>query len=172
MVAGYNPYQQQFNPTYNQPYTPQDYSAYNYNPLMPQPKPQQNQQVQDGGLVRVKSIEEARNYPVAPGHSVDFKVDNQLCICTKTLGTSALDQPVFEVFQLKKVEDTSEIQDESESKFVSIEDYKATASSLEDVCARMLKIEEKLQKHDDKLKEADKFIRARKRARAIEDEES
>lgn len=63
---------------------------------------QQNTQIQNGGFVIVKDINEAMNYPVAPGNSVTFKNENQPYIYTKTLGFSQLDQPIFEIFKLIK----------------------------------------------------------------------
>ena len=65
---------------------------------------QQTPQIQNGGFVMVKDINEAMNYPVAPGNSVTFKNESQPYIYTKTLGFSQLDQPIFEVFKLEKVE--------------------------------------------------------------------
>lgn len=63
---------------------------------------QQTPQIQNGGFVIVKDINEAMNYPVAPGNSVTFKNENQPYIYTKTLGFSQLDQPIFEIFKLIK----------------------------------------------------------------------
>lgn len=63
---------------------------------------QQPQQIQNGGLVSVRGINEARNYPVAPGNSVTFKDENSPYIYTKTMGFSQLDRPIFEVFRLTK----------------------------------------------------------------------
>jgi hypothetical protein len=80
-------------PTYNQ----------NFNPYMQQQMQQpQNQQIQNGGLVSVRSEDEARNYPVAPGNSVTFKNESAPFVYTKTMGFSQLDRPVFERFRLVK----------------------------------------------------------------------
>ena len=82
----------------------QGYPSYNpmyYQQLqnMQQPQQQQNNQqapqIQNGGFIIVKDINEAMNYPVAPGNSVTFKNENQPYIYTKTLGFSQLDQPIF-----------------------------------------------------------------------------
>jgi hypothetical protein len=88
------------------------YQAYpGYNPMyyqqlqntqQQQQTVQQTPQIQNGGFVMVKDINEAMNYAVAPGNSVTFKVESQPYICTKTLGFSQLDQPIFEVFKLVK----------------------------------------------------------------------
>ena len=74
----------------------------NYNPMYYQQPQQHNQQIQNGGFVSAPSMDYARSYPVAPGNSVTFKIESQPYICTKTLGFSQLDQPVFEVFKLVK----------------------------------------------------------------------
>lgn len=66
---------------------------------------QQPMQIQNGGLVTVRGIEEARNYPVAPGNSVTFKDETSPYVYTKTQGFSQLDRPVFEKYRLVKEED-------------------------------------------------------------------
>ena len=84
--------------------------AYNYyaNPYMYQQgyqAPQQQQlQIQNGGFVSVRSEQEARSYPVAPGNSVTFKNEVAPYIYTKTMGFSQLDLPIFEKYRLIKEE--------------------------------------------------------------------
>ena len=75
-----------------------------YNPMLQQQLQnlQQPPQIQNGGLISAPSIEFAQNYSVAPGTSVMFKIESQPYICTKTLGFSQLDQPVFEIYRLIK----------------------------------------------------------------------
>ena len=68
-------------------------------------------QIQNGGFIMVKSIDEARNYPVAPGNSITFKNENAPYVYTKTLGFSQLDQPIFESFRLVKEDDVVFMQD-------------------------------------------------------------
>lgn len=94
--------------------------AYNYypnyvNPYMnySQPYPVQQQQptqIQNGGFVSVRSEQEARNYPVAPGNSVTFKDETAPYVYTKTMGFSQLDRPMFDKYKLVK-EDAPEIKD-------------------------------------------------------------
>lgn len=81
----------------------QGYPAYNQYYQQMQ-NMQTNPQIQNGGFVIVKDINEAQCYPVAPGNSVTFKNENQPYIYTKTLGFSQLDQPIFETFRLVKEE--------------------------------------------------------------------
>lgn len=65
---------------------------------------QQQMQIQNGGFVSVRSMEEALNYPVAPGNSVTFKDEVSPYVYTKTQGFSQLDRPVFEKYRLVKEE--------------------------------------------------------------------
>ena len=80
---------------YYQPYF-QQYQPYSAN--------QQPQQIQNGGFVSVRSAQEAFNYPVALGNSVTFKDETAPYIYVKTRGFSQLEEPVFEQFQLVKVD--------------------------------------------------------------------
>lgn len=59
---------------------------------------------QSCGFVTVRSIEEAYNWPVAPGNSVMFKDETKPFIYTKTRGFSPFENPVFEQFRLEKVD--------------------------------------------------------------------
>ena len=74
-----------------------------------QPNYQQSNQIQNTGLVSVRSVEEAYNYPVAPGNSITFKDETQPFVYTKTKGFSPLEQPVFEKYRLVKVEETQNV---------------------------------------------------------------
>lgn len=80
--------------------------AYNFYPYYQQP-----QQVQNSGLVSVRSIEEAMRYPVAPGNSVTFKDETAPYVYTKTMGFSQFDRPVFEKYRIIK-EETEEVKEE------------------------------------------------------------
>ena len=82
-------------PSY-QPYQQQNYQ-------MAAPQQQQQLQIQNGGFVSVRSAQEAFNYPVALGNSVTFKDETAPYIYVKTRGFSQLEEPVFEQFQLVKV---------------------------------------------------------------------
>lgn len=82
---------------YYQPYY-QQYQPYSAN--------QQPQQIQNGGFVSVRSAQEAFNYPVALGNSVTFKDETAPYIYVKTRGFSQLEEPIFEQFQLVKVDNS------------------------------------------------------------------
>lgn len=117
-MPGYNPY------NYVNPFSqPINYQI----PQVQQP----TQQIQDGGFVRVRNIDEARNWAVAPGNSVTFKVENSPYICTKTMGFSQLEQPKFELFRLVK-EDEPE-KKEPVSEYASRSELEKVQSEIEDI---------------------------------------
>lgn len=67
--------------------------------------PQQQAQQINNTFVPVRSIEEAVNWPVAPGNSITFKIENAPYVCTKTKGFSPLEPPIFEKYKLVKEEE-------------------------------------------------------------------
>ena len=98
-------------------YQPSQYQQYQQYPQyqnfqqMPQQyqnnmQPQQPQQIQNGGFISVHNIQEAINYPVAPGNSVTFKDENSPYIYVKTKGFSQLEEPIFKKFRLIEESDT------------------------------------------------------------------
>lgn len=93
----YNPYQQ-FQPSFQQQMQNQPNYQQSQQPIQ--------QQIQNGGFVSVHNENEARNYPIAPGNSVTFKDENAPFIYVKTRGFSQLEEPVFEQFQLVKVDNS------------------------------------------------------------------
>lgn len=78
---------------------------------------QPTMQIQNGGLISVRSEMEARNYPIAPGNSITFKDENSPYVYTKTMGFSQLDRPTFEKFRLVKEEALESLQNASNSAF-------------------------------------------------------
>ena len=89
----------------------QQYQAPNYQ-IATQPQPMQ---IQNGGFVSVRSVQEAFNYPVALGNSVTFKDETAPYIYVKTRGFSQLEEPVFEQFQLVKVDNTQKAAEQTQS---------------------------------------------------------
>lgn len=89
---------------------PQYYPNYMY---QPQNFPTQQQayqasqpQIQNGGFISVRSEDEARNYPVAPGTSVTFIDESRQRVYSKTMGFSQLDRPIFDKYKLVKEDET------------------------------------------------------------------
>lgn len=103
-------YNNYFPATY-QPYQYQQYQQYpQYQNFQQVPQQYQNnmqpQQIQNGGFISVHNIQEAINYPVAPGNSVTFKDENSPYIYVKTKGFSQLEEPIFKKFRLIEESDT------------------------------------------------------------------
>ena len=65
----------------------------------------QQQQIQQSGFVLVRSEDEARNYPVAPGNSITFKDESRDYCYVKSMGFNQLDRPVFERYRMVKEDD-------------------------------------------------------------------
>lgn len=64
----------------------------------PVPQPQNN------GFMIVPNEDIARNYPVAPGNCVTFKIEGQPIVIEKSMGFSQLDSPKLERYRLIKEE--------------------------------------------------------------------
>jgi hypothetical protein len=106
--------------------------AYNpYNPYYAPPQyPEPPKQIQYS-VVNAPSVDYAKSYPVAPGNSVSFKIENQPFLCTKTMGFSPLEKPVFETYRLVK-EDEAEIADDK-PEYVLKEELVAIESRLAEI---------------------------------------
>lgn len=53
-----------------------------------------------GDFISVPNEDAARNYPVGPGVSMNFKNENAPYIYTKTMGFSQFDRPIFKRYKL------------------------------------------------------------------------
>lgn len=99
----------------------------------PQMAPQSQQQ-RSNDFILVPNEQTARNYPVAPGNSVNFKDENAAYIYTKTMGFSQFDQPIFKKYKLIE-EETRNLPEKAietnEAINVSINDLKSKIEALE-----------------------------------------
>ena len=96
------PYYTPYAPIYNQPQMQMPVQQ------TQQVQPQQTQmQMQNGGFMSMPTEQDARNYPVAPGNVMTFKIENQPYVCEKAQGFSQLEGPVFTKYRLVK-EDVAE----------------------------------------------------------------
>ena len=78
-----------------------------YQPIQQaQPVQQAPQQIQDGGFMVMPSEDAALKYPMAPGHSITFKIENQPLIIEKTMGFSKMEGPQIKYFDLKERKNT------------------------------------------------------------------
>lgn len=119
----YSPYQQ------SQPSFQQQLGFQQSQPNIQQP------QIQNGGLVSVRSAQEAFYYPVALGNSVTFKDETAPYIYVKTRGFSQLEEPIFE--QFKKVGSTENQTNNEKSditnnaEYVSKSEFEALKNELD-----------------------------------------
>ena len=67
-----------------------------------QPQPQQNEVLNNGGLVVVPTEDDVKKYPVAPGNCVTFKIENQPVIMEKSMSRSQFASPHYERYKLLK----------------------------------------------------------------------
>ena len=149
----YSPYPQM------QAYQPMTQSMAQSMPQLTQQPAQQTQQmaqqpvqpqIQNGGFVSVRTEQEARNYPVAPGTSVTFKDENAPYCYTKTKGFSQLEEPVFEKYRLvKEVTVIPEKEEITEHEEVRVE-Y-ALKSDLDKLIGTVDNIGQEIDRIQDKL---------------------
>ena len=160
----YDPYNQySYYPPYNgaqQPVQPQNNQPTQQPVQQPVQQPQQpaQPQIQNGGFVSVRSEQEARNYPVAPGTSITFKDENAPYCYTKTKGFSALEEPLFEIYRLVKEGSREESTQPMEP--VIHEEYalKSDLKSLMDTVDAISDEIELLQKRLDRKKEESRHV--------------
>ena len=121
-------------------------------PTMPQGVPQA---IQNNGFVSVRSVQEAFNYPVAPGNSILFKDENAPFIYTKTKGFSQLEEPVFERYRLVKEEpEHNNVTTENTEEFALKSDLSAFQSMIS---SEIKKLQEELNKIKGDVKNADEL---------------
>lgn len=108
LPMGYNPMAMQQNYQYPYPQQLQNMQQLNQQPVSQINNAANSQQIQNGGFVSVRSIDEARQWPVAPGNSVTFKIEGMPYVCEKTMGFSQLESPRFETFRLVKEDGTAQ----------------------------------------------------------------
>ena len=107
--------------------------AYNPYQQMYQPQYQQTQQIQNGGFMSAPNEAFVFNYPVALGNCVTFKIEGQPIVMEKSRGFSQFESPKIDRYRLIK-EDSEEtiienpldgIRDEIKTIWTAIEDLKS-----------------------------------------------
>lgn len=153
---------------YPQPVYPQYPQQMYSQQTAPQYMPQQQSvpQIQNGGFISARSIEEARNYPVAPGNFVTFKIDNQPFVCEKSQSFSQLESPQFKVYRLVEEvyaqpiqEPRTEIQAtnvQDVTGYIKEDDIKPFRDDLEVIKQEIVSIKEQIKKPTTRAKREDK----------------
>ena len=114
--------------------------AYNFYPqpqFYQQPQqviPQAQPQMQSGGFMSIRSEQDARNYPVAPGSVVTFKIENQPYVCEKAQGFSQLEGPIFNKYRLVKEDSNlthTEALDNEANNYITKDEIKSIWDEIE-----------------------------------------
>ena len=128
---------------YYQPYYPQyPQMQQQYQPMQQQSAQAQTPQIQNGGFISVRSEDEARNYPVAPGTSVTFIDEMRQKVYAKTMGFSQLDRPSFVSYKRVKEETPQEAQiavekpqADNSAKYVLASEFEAMKGRIDGILA-------------------------------------
>ena len=85
--------------------------------------------VQNSGFISVRSEEEARNYPIAPGTSLRFQDENAPFVYEKIMGFSQFEKPSFTRYKLVKddipvneVKEKPHIEEKPQIEFATLDD--------------------------------------------------
>lgn len=90
---------------------PISYNPYQYQQMQ---QAQQTQQNINTFFMRAKTVEDAKQYPLAPNSTAIFVTeDNNFC-CLKSLGSSAFDTPVFIVYSRQQENAANNIQEQKQ----------------------------------------------------------
>ena len=157
----FNPY---FPATYPAQYQAPYYSQPTYQqPMQYQPNvmaPQQTAQpvqatqppMQNGGFVQVRSFEEVRNWPMAPGNTVTFIDEARTHMYTKTASYNQLEAPIIVSYLVVREGDNNAAQsDASEQKGTDIpyalkDDVAALAGVVRDVNDTVTTMKDEMEK--------------------------
>ena len=143
---------------YSQMYPQQYNQQYQYPNQMQNNLPQQSIQsvTQSDNLIRVHNEEEARIFPVGPGHSVIFKDENQPYIYVKTMGFSQLDRPIFEKYKLIKEELPETQVTENSDKYALKNDLFDLINKVADLQEQIVALKDSSRKREDRGNTNDK----------------
>lgn len=123
-MAVYNPYYNAYPSPYQNPYYPQP-TYQTVQPMQPAYQTaaapvaaQQSIQppMQNGGFVQVRSFEEVRGWPIAPGNTVTFIDETRTHMYTKTAGYNQLEAPVITSYLIVREGDNNPAQSASDEK--------------------------------------------------------
>ena len=143
-------------------YQPMGYNPY-YQQMMAQQAQQQAQgqqaqqnapQIQQSGFILVRSEDEAKNYPVAPGASVTFKDETRPYCYVKTMGFNQFDRPMFERYRLVKEDAPNEPKTDESGKGEEHIDY-ATKHDLDGIWDEIEALKSKISKKSRRIIEED-----------------
>lgn len=145
------PYQQNF-PTQSNgfPTQPNAYpTQMNINPTQINPPTQQQPQYQSGGFMVIPSEDMVKNYPVAPGNCVTFKIEGKPVVMEKSMGFSQFESPRIDRYRLVK-EEPEEVKEED-----SVNDYDEIRTDIDKLWGAIDEIKSTIEKPARRKKEDD-----------------
>lgn len=170
MGGTYNPYTYKPIPDYYNQYYQQPQMLNNPTSMnqMQSPQMQQQQQNQDGSfmVMRVATVKDAKEYPIAPGNGLTFFVEKEPYLCCKTLGNTGLEQPRFRKWKLiEETEDGLEVSPEKSAPvaYVDKEEHEKEIGSLKEQIDKLTKSVSEIQILKDRLKKMEDAAKVRKR---------
>ena len=106
---------------------------------------QQPQQIQDGGFMVMPTEDAALKYPVAPGNSITFKIENQPLLIEKTMGFSKMDSPQIKYFDV--VERKARLTEDKpiDPEYVLKTDFDTVMSNISEVKEEIAEIKNRLE---------------------------
>ena len=108
---------------------------------------QQTQQIQNGGFMVIPSEEMVKNYPVAPGNCVTFKVEGKPIVMEKSMGFSQFESPKIDRYRLVK-EESEEVNESQE--VVNDEHYEEIKTDIEKLWGAIDEIKASMEKPTEK----------------------
>ena len=159
-----------YNQYYQQPQMLNNPTSMNQmqSPQMQSPQMQQQQQNQDGSfmVMRVATVKDAKEYPIAPGNGLTFFVEKEPYLCCKTLGNTGLEQPRFRKWKLiEETEDGLEVSPEKSDTvaYVDREEHEKEIGLLKEQIDKLTKSVSEIQTLKDRLKKMEDAAKVRKR---------
>ena len=158
----YNPYFPATYPTpYQAPYYPQP--TFQTQPMQyqqPVMAPQQTAQpvqpsqppMQNGGFVQVRSFEEVRNWPIAPGNTVTFIDEARTHMYTKTASYNQLEAPIITSYLVVREGENNAAQNQADEKpgtdipYALKDDVAALAGVVRDVNDTVTTMKDEMEK--------------------------
>ena len=132
------PYQQNF------PTQPNGYpTQMNINPTQMSVNPTQPQ-YQSGGFMVIPSEDMVKNYPVAPGNCVTFKIEGKPVVMEKSMGFSQFESPRIDRYRLVK-EEPEEVKEED-----SVNDYDEIRTDIDKLWGAIDEIKSTIEKPTEK----------------------
>lgn len=115
-------------------------------PQFPQQLQVQQPQKPQPGFVVMPTEQDAMKYPIAPGNSITFKIENQPIMIEKTMGFSQFDSPVVKRYRI--VEEDAPAPEPS-PEFALKDDIDRIESEIEKIRALLPKRTVKKKEEDD-----------------------